>query len=396
LNNKKLAEDLEKEREEKEAKKVANKPNEYSHKNLLFASDFLPALTILPKLMNTQMVALLNGKAHLSEAALTGFMGFHHLLLSILNRFPSLQKIVEKQLANFLLGEENRSKKQIPNLGEFMCLICVSKKFTWADFAEPIMLETLARSASWSLDKYPKYLPEPNLNAVDRAALMWKSRIVASRITAFQVFFVRKFANDLETQFKYYEQFKGVPTKFEIEELSAQTKSILKMSSWNDLFIRSGLQPLPVADLGQLLFDSCKVAVKMEYVPLWKVVEQDWDFILPPGMSFKQAFLKCGKGMNNDAISMKGKGKGKKGKGKGKKGGFGNNGGFSGQAGVSALSFFGRPFPKKEEELKIDWTKLRCATNKSAFEMFEEYKKERDANRARDEDESDSDSDVGF
>merc|ERR1712137_531094 len=93
--------------------------------------DMAFGLEVLPKLMNLQTVQLMKGDLHLSTKALEGYMGFHHLLLSILRHYPNLQQRVEQKIHRFLRKDEGRVKMACPNMGEFLCLLAVSRKYSW-------------------------------------------------------------------------------------------------------------------------------------------------------------------------------------------------------------------------------------------------------------------------
>ena len=56
---------------------------------------------MLPKLMNSQVVLLMKGETWASHKALSGYMGFHHLLLCICRDEPAVQTELEKRIADF-------------------------------------------------------------------------------------------------------------------------------------------------------------------------------------------------------------------------------------------------------------------------------------------------------
>merc|ERR1712014_389886 len=118
----------------------------------------------------------MGGDLHLSTKALEGYMGFHHLLLSILRQYPNLQKKAERKIGAFLRDEESRTKKACPNMGEFLCLFAVSKKYTWDDVSKAVLKETLDRNASWAIDKFP-ILARPGIDAEVRLEKTFKASI---------------------------------------------------------------------------------------------------------------------------------------------------------------------------------------------------------------------------
>merc|ERR1712096_395025 len=119
----------------------------------------------------------MKGDLHLSTKALEGYMGFHHLLLSILRQYPRLQESVERKIARFVKDEDARTKKGCPNIGEFLCLFAVSRKYTWDDVSCEVLKETLDRNASWAIDKFP-VLARSGISAESRLEKSFRASIV--------------------------------------------------------------------------------------------------------------------------------------------------------------------------------------------------------------------------
>mmetsp|Transcript_56541 Transcript_56541/g.143008 ORF Transcript_56541/g.143008 Transcript_56541/m.143008 type:complete len:1723 (+) Transcript_56541:60-5228(+) len=279
-----------------EGRRPLEAPNPTSAVGLTEA-DVSYGLEVLPKLMNLQTVQLMKGDLHLSTKALEGYMGFHHLLLSILRQYPSLQVRVERKIGAFLRDEESRAKKACPNMGEFLCLLAVSKKYTWDDVSKAVLKETLDRNASWAIDKFP-ILARPGIDAQVRLEKTFKASIVSIRLLCFNVWFLRNIVfkqygeketaasivaqglsggdrkNCMDRRWDAYEERKGVPLPSEVDLLQEQMRKMMHgdgLNSWAEYFINLNLKPLKGKDLSQLLFMCLHDAVRKGYIPTWKL-----------------------------------------------------------------------------------------------------------------------------
>jgi len=262
----------------------------------LTEQDMAFGLEVLPKLMNLQTVQLMKGDLHLSTKALEGYMGFHHLLLSILRQYPSLQTKVERKIGTFLKDEESRTKKGCPNIGEFLCLFAVSKKYTWDDLSPYVFKETLDRNASWAIDKYP-ILAKSGVSPEQRLEKTFKAGIVSIRLLCFNVWFLRnivfqKFDEDttsasiiaqtlagpakncMDKRWEMYEARKGIPKPKEIDSLQEHMRRLMHgngLNSWAEYFECLNLKPIKGKELSQLLVMSLHDSVRKGYIPRWKL-----------------------------------------------------------------------------------------------------------------------------
>mmetsp|Transcript_25871 Transcript_25871/g.65218 ORF Transcript_25871/g.65218 Transcript_25871/m.65218 type:complete len:463 (-) Transcript_25871:534-1922(-) len=264
----------------------------------LTEGDLAFALEVLPKLMNSQVVFLLKGELHHSEKALEGYIGFHHLFLSVLSRFPSLQERVEQKISSFMKSEECRSKKHTPNLGEFLCLLAVSERYEWDDLSSVTLRETLDRNAGWTLDPYPKLAcfgcpPDYRLEKTFLAS------IVSIRLLTFNVWFLRnvvfrgpatseeaarRWADAQKTpqqtlgvscamkqRLAEYNRTKGVPERRVVRKLAAFFQKFREggggLESWVEYLQYLNLSPVSVAELDRLLVDRLLEAVRKGYLP---------------------------------------------------------------------------------------------------------------------------------
>ncbi|CAD7944601.1 unnamed protein product [Amoebophrya sp. A120] len=274
----------------------------------LTEGDFEYALDVLPKLMNSQVVFLLKGELHHSEKALEGYIGFHHLFLSVLAKFPSLQRKIENKLTSFVQGEEFRTKKFVPNLGEFLCLLSVSEKYSWDDVAAIVLRETLDRNAGWTLGPYPK-LATSSCSEPFRLEKTFLASIVSIRLLVFNVWFLRNVVFRRETsqeavlaaaaaqrtagaagihlagtamertgfssfpklRLQQYNATKGKPDRAVVNRLTEFFKKFREggggLESWVEYFQYLNLAPVSAAELDRLLFDRLLEAVRKGYLP---------------------------------------------------------------------------------------------------------------------------------
>ncbi len=66
---------------------------------------------MLPALMNTMVVNVMNGSLHASIVALEGYCSFHRLLLLFVQKYPSLQKLIDDRALAFVRYAPQKKKK---------------------------------------------------------------------------------------------------------------------------------------------------------------------------------------------------------------------------------------------------------------------------------------------
>jgi predicted RNA-binding protein with RPS1 domain len=157
--------------------------------------DPLVALDVIPKLMNSQVVLLMKGEVWASQKVLSGYMAFHHMLLALCRHYPRLQQAVEERIKSFVSGEEGRLKANVPNLGEFICLLSVSDQYGWAAVAAPLLAEVFDRNVLWLLKRYPRLaeLEDVGVNQ-ERLRCTFQSSLVSMRLIMFNVWFLNNVA----------------------------------------------------------------------------------------------------------------------------------------------------------------------------------------------------------
>ncbi|CAD7940478.1 unnamed protein product [Amoebophrya sp. A120] len=225
------------------------------------------------KLMNGQLVHLMKGDVFASEKALAGYLGFHHSFLLLCEEKPMLRRQIDVILKNFIQHEDFRSKANVPDLGEFLCLLSVSNSFDWHDVVLPLFEESAARAIKWVFDEHKQWTLrrwEQSYDLDTRLKHLFQHTVVGRRLLMFHYWFLTKVArkphvheevssnggeaatNKIKTvctaascALHAYERTKGVPAPSLVAELRQQVKELTSntaVSSWETFFQRIGIE----------------------------------------------------------------------------------------------------------------------------------------------------------
>jgi len=229
------------------------------------------ALTILPKLMNTMVVQVMNGTVHASIKALEGYCWFHRLLLQAVLDSPYLQQEVETKINNFITNPERRTKRAVKALGEWLPLLSVSRRFTWQQVAVPYIQENLDRNVKWVIEKHPglkrSRMPE-GVADLERLDDTFDATKVSIKLCMFHVHFLRTVRpkdTPLEQVAKNYDAFYGMPSHETKEILQKEIFRIHEVSTWPEFFHYIGIKCPPAAVLTRWLVQAVSNSARKEY-----------------------------------------------------------------------------------------------------------------------------------
>jgi len=209
------------------------------------------ALAVLPQLMNSFVVSLMNAKdgvtRHASEKALLGYCSFHHMLLALASRHPCIPQVAEEKLHGFACSESGRHKSKVPDLGQLLVYITLSESYEWHDLAPAVIRECSTRSILWLLREHPK-LESPSTSDAVLVRESFQSRLTGLRLLMFQAFFLRTVASSggkgPKAVLAHYNQQFGLPSAGQKEALFRAAREILQVSSWPAYYRHLG-RPCP-------------------------------------------------------------------------------------------------------------------------------------------------------
>jgi len=198
-------------------------------------------LNVIPKLMNSAVVAFMNGTTHTSERALHGYFAFHRLFLWASAEYKLLAT-VDQQLKSFVNDPKQRLKNNTPNLGDWLTYLTVSPDARWEHVSITFVKENFLRNVMWYVKTKPS-LGDTKDASVDktRAQDTFNLTKVSRDLLAFQVLFLdiaRPKALTLEQVAQRYDENHGLPTEDMETQMAAAVKRIKgdEIKNYSDWF----------------------------------------------------------------------------------------------------------------------------------------------------------------
>ncbi|ELR11964.1 Ubiquitinconjugating enzyme subfamily protein [Acanthamoeba castellanii str. Neff] len=240
-------------------------------------------LAVLPKLMNSFVVSLMNNNSNcstargfgprtnnsqvLSERALEGYCSFHHMLLTFARENPEVERMANEAVDKFLASPAFRSKAHTPDLGEWLVNLTLSTA-GWEGVAEQFLGELFVRNVRWILQDAPHLAHIHTGRGGGQSALMiddsFTCTLVSRRLVMFQVYFLKNIGRPNNQSWRdsltTYHRTMGRPTHSMKAHLHAASKAIMAVASWDEYFDRIWMPrmsgPQLTARLGSAIAES--------------------------------------------------------------------------------------------------------------------------------------------
>ena len=255
-------------------------------------------LTLLTKMMNTQVVLLCDKGISASEVALMGYCQLHRLLLAVVDHFPQLRLLIRKRLDDFVHKPETRVKTYTPSLGELLGLLSVSDSYSWQEISLAYIKESFDRSVLWSCSKDPS-LAEVVVGDESRLSKYLTTQKVSMRLTLFHAVFLNLLVqgggskSKLEDCADRYDTFQGRPPLYVRRKWQELVNEILEFDSWPQYFSISKI-PLPsksflLSTLEQAVKNSLKKGYHSKDTIFQNVMKSGVSRILLKGETYSAA-----------------------------------------------------------------------------------------------------------
>jgi hypothetical protein len=230
------------------------------------------ALRVISAVMNNLVVQVMNNKGKpgtANDKFIDAYFGLYRLLRQVAEDHPQLVQDVDRQIQDFVRNPNKRSKNNVANLGDWLVLLLISTKHTWADVAVAFVAECDTRNVFWyAVGNYQNAPRHPELRALsyqnaDRADKVYQASVISRSLVCFQRMFV-----DLAKQMDVADlDARNGQTP---DATKAQLKDLYKVieghKGWDDYFQCLGMPTISRDARAKQLHAALAAAVKAGYI----------------------------------------------------------------------------------------------------------------------------------
>jgi Mg-chelatase subunit ChlD len=242
--------------------------------------DPLQIINVLPRLMSTIVIMLVEGGIDEVDDALNGYCMLHRLFIALVLHYPSLKDEINNKVKDFITNESSRTKSTCHALGNFLPLLSVCTTFGWNDIVEPLMNESFSRAVLWVCRDVPELneigldenhiLPSNDNEMIDQQNELideiYISNSVSRKIYSFYSIFIKLFQNkNLNEISDIYDRNLGMPSRYMINSLTIMITKIQNIENFNDYFEIISHPKLQNHELYKMWIQSVKNSIRKGY-----------------------------------------------------------------------------------------------------------------------------------
>ncbi|CAF1484638.1 unnamed protein product [Rotaria sordida] len=236
--------------------------------------DFKPsmALNVLTTLMNKSSVQLFNGQMFQSKHAIEAYCHFLRLLMHFIDIYPELDNQINDTIENFTKDLDKRNKKYVPDIGEFLIKIALSKKYTFDNIKEYVYEEYFARQIYWI---QRSNIIEDLLNIqIQHLPQIFQSVKVSNHLLVFNLEIATTFIFSGVKQ--HLDRSYGYPPDIVVENFQQRLKAIKSMNQYSDFVKAIKMDTIIKSpkDMIDLLIRSIKISNKQGYTTILSTAEE--------------------------------------------------------------------------------------------------------------------------
>jgi len=138
-----------------------------------------------------QTIVKFTEESLVSEKALQMYCNVHRLFVQMTKEYPTILEEAELKLKQFIQEPSTRDRAHTPDLGDLLEYLSVTDAVSWEELSAPFIVEALRRNALQISLNHAKVEVHTIAGDVDGLLQRWFELTSGSRVTLFNVMFLR-------------------------------------------------------------------------------------------------------------------------------------------------------------------------------------------------------------
>ena len=223
---------------------------------------------IAPKILNGLIVDIMSEKTNTSNKSLKMMVWLYRSLRMLIDEYPIVEEMFDEKISQFMTDHSNRLKENCNSLGDLLCYVIFSRKYSLRDIVNAYIDEQMDRQVFWIIQLIPEIEKLIDNDKIDsaRSKVCFKAGAIGNQILLFYNYFERTIlSSDIDSTTKTLDANYG---NFEDNDLSIftqGTRALLKVDSFEQYYSILGLQSPSEDEINEKLKNSFKSSAAKGY-----------------------------------------------------------------------------------------------------------------------------------
>jgi ubiquitin-protein ligase/Ran GTPase-activating protein (RanGAP) involved in mRNA processing and transport len=226
---------------------------------------------VMLKCISTTIMKIIEQKRHPSILIIRHLLNFHTLLLLFVREYPEIVKEFDHEIEKFISSEDNRIKKNCPNLALIMVYLLFSEKYKFENVVASLNEEQLDRQVFWILKKIPELEDDSGTITVDenRVRVTFSSQIMGYLLVCFYHDYIKILRNKFKTWLNMLDYMENHCCKLDDKTENEIQQSFFdcedNIKDYKDYYTHIGMPVKDFEDICKRLKEAVKNSKRKKY-----------------------------------------------------------------------------------------------------------------------------------